>query len=146
MSPQGSQAPCERSVIPPRYLLWVDCSAALSAGAAIVSLSGWLSGLYALPREFLVTIGAVNVAYGLYSFSLAVRERRPQGLIVFLVVANATWSAVCWIAALALATSASLYGIAHLVLEGLFVAGLAVMEWKQRALLSSPSWPVPAPI
>jgi hypothetical protein len=104
-----------------------------------LTFSRWLSDLYAFPRGFLIAIGAANVAYGLYSFSLAIRLRRTRALIVFLVLANATWSVVCWVAVFIMMNSVSIYGIAHLVLEGTFVAALAGMEWKQRARLISAS-------
>ena len=53
-----------------RKLLWIDCSAALLAGLAVLSLSGWRGSLYALPRELLVAMGVVNLAYGAFSISL----------------------------------------------------------------------------
>jgi hypothetical protein len=118
-----------------RKLLWVDCGAALLAGAAVLSLSGWLSRLYALPHELLVGMGAVNLAYGAFSFSLARRARRPRALIVLLVVANAVWAGLCGLAAVSLAGTASAFGLAHFVAEGLFVGGLAGLEWHQRERL-----------
>src|SRR5687768_3140820 len=72
------------SVLLLRKLLWVDCGAAFTAGLVVLSLIGWLSDLYALPRGLLVTMGAVNLGYGAFSFSLARRARRPRSLIVVL--------------------------------------------------------------
>jgi hypothetical protein len=118
-----------------RKLLWVDCGAALLAGLAVLSLSAWLGRLYALPRELLVAMGMVNLAYGAFSFSLARRAHRPRPLIVLLVVANATWAVLCGIAAVRLAGVASGFGLAHLIGEGLFVGGLAALEWRRRAEL-----------
>ena len=119
----------------PRKLLWIDCGAALLAGLAVLSLSTWLGSLYALPRELLVAMGMVNLAYGAFSFSLARRARRPRSLIVLLVVANATWAVLCGIAAVRLAGVASAFGMVHLIGEGLFVGGLAALEWRHRAEL-----------
>lgn len=113
-------------------LLWVDCAAAIVAGAAVLSLSGWLSQLYALPRAVLVVIGVMNLAYGTFSFSLAVRPHRPRPLIVLLVGANAAWAGLCGFAAVVLMGTASAFGLAHLVVEGVFVGGLAGLEWSQR--------------
>jgi hypothetical protein len=118
-----------------RKLLWVDCGAALLAGLAVLSLSGWLARLYTLPRGLLVAMGVANLAYGAFSFSLARRSRRPPPLIVLLVVANATWAALCGIAAVRLAGVASAFGLAHLIGEGLFVGGLAGLEWRRRERL-----------
>lgn len=119
-----------------RQLLWVDCGAALVAGVATLSLSGWLSQLYALPRELLLGMGAANVAYGAYSGALARRAHRPQALLIVLVAANATWAGLCALAALLLAGTASPFGLAHLIGEGLFVGGLAGLEWHQREQLA----------
>jgi hypothetical protein len=69
----------------------VDCTAAALAGAAVLAFSGWLSRLYALPRDLLLLIGAVNLLYGCYSFSLAVRPRRPRHLI------NGRAQAIVWV-------------------------------------------------
>ena len=118
-----------------RVLLWVDCGAALLAGALVLPLSGWLSRLYALPQAFLAVIGVVNVLYGSFSFSLARRARRPRALIVALALANATWAALCFLAAARLAHTASAFGLAHLIGEGLFVGGLAALEWRERERL-----------
>ena len=113
-------------------LLWIDSSAALLAGGLVLALSGWLSELHALPRGLLVFTGGVNLLYGSYSFSLAVRARRPRPLITVLVVANLSWAAVCLGLAATFAGSASVFGMAHLLGEGAFVAGLASMEWRWR--------------
>lgn len=118
-----------------RKLLWVDCGAAFLAGAAVVSLAEWLSRLYALPHGLLVGMGVVNLGYGAFSFSLARRARRPRSLIALLVVANATWAALCGLVAVRLAGTASAFGLAHVVGEGLFVGGLAGLEWHQRERL-----------
>ena len=118
-----------------RRLLWVDCGAALLAGTAVLALSGCLSGLYALPRELLLGMGAVNLAYGTFSGSLARRARRPRALIVLLVVANAAWAVFCGLAAVSFAETASAFGMAHLIGEGTFVAGLAGLEWRERERL-----------
>ncbi len=92
----------------------------------------WLSGLYSLPVEFIVGLGVVNLMYGAFSFSLAVRRKRPLGLIVLLVVANGGWTVICLLAAVMLMTKASAFGVTHLVIEGLYVGWLARVEWSQR--------------
>lgn len=123
------------SVILLRKLLWVDCGAAFFAGTATVFLAEWLSELYAVPSGLLVGMGVVNVGYGAFSFSLARRARRPRSLIVLLVAANAAWAVVCGLVAMRIAGTASAFGLAHVVGEGLFVAGLAGLEWHQRKRL-----------
>ncbi len=116
-------------------LLWIDCGAALLAGALVLSLRGWLADLYLLPRTLVALLGAVNVAYGLFSLSLALRKHRPRALLVALVCGNAAWAVACGAMAFAVAGRASALGVAHLVLEGLFVGGLARLEWRARERL-----------
>ena len=118
-----------------RHLLWIDSGAGLSAGVAALALSGWLSEVYRLPRPLLVGMGLANLAYGTYSGALARRVRRPRGLLVTLALANAAWAALCVLTAVRLADSASAFGVAHLAGEGLFVGGLAALEWRERERL-----------
>lgn len=98
-------------------------------------MAGWLSEWYQLPKDFLVLIGLVNLAYASYSLSLAMRLKRPTNLILLLVVANLTWSVACLRWAVVFSETASLFGLAHLAGEALFVGGLACLEWRWRELL-----------
>jgi hypothetical protein len=120
-----------------RKLLWVDCTAAAIAGVAVLALSGGLSRLHVLPLELLLFIGADNLLYGSYSFTLASGAERSMCLIKVLACANAAWSVVCVGLAATIWGQASLWGIAHLVGEAMFVGGLAAMEWSQRYLLAT---------
>lgn len=118
-----------------RSLLWIDCGAGLLAGALVVLCSAWLSRLYALPVALLLAIGIANLAYGAFSFSLARRAARPPALLALLVIANASWAVACGVMAVAVAPYASGWGLAHLLVEGLFVGGLAALEWRYRRFL-----------
>jgi hypothetical protein len=42
---------------------------------------------------------------------------------------------VCGLAAVGFAGTASAFGLAHLLGEGLFVGGLAALEWRERERL-----------
>lgn len=118
------------------WLLWIDSGAGLTVGVLVLTLAPWLSGLYGLPVSVVVGMGIANVAYGLFSFSLARRPVRPRSLLVLLVIANATWAVLCLTAAAVVAPYASRLGMAQLLLEGLFVGVLAVLEWRHRTALS----------
>ncbi len=118
-----------------KNVLWVDCIGAAVVGVAMLTLAGWLGRLYALPVEFVMGLGVVNLIYGAFSFSLAVRRKRPMGMIVLLVVANGSWAVICFLTTVLVAPHASVFGIAHLVAEGLYVGWLARMEWRQRETL-----------
>lgn len=115
-----------------KNILWLDCTAALLAGALVLSFPEWLSALYTMPEDLLLFIGAVNLLYTCYSFSLAIRARRPLFLIKLLAVANASWALVCIAIFAKFAGSLSLWGGGHLLGEALFVGGLAALEWKWR--------------
>lgn len=121
-----------------RKLLWFDGFAGLIAGSLMFLASGLLEQWYKLPRELLLFIGLVNVAYASYSLSLAARSVRAMKFIVLLVGANLFWSAVCLVMAVAYFDVASPFGLAHLVGEALFVGVLAGLEWRWRAFLQTP--------
>jgi hypothetical protein len=118
-----------------RNLLWVDGTAGAIAGVLVLLLGGWLSRLHGLPVELLQLIGVVNLGYGSYSLALASRARRPFAAIVLLVAANAIWAVICLQWAVTYAGSATLFGMGHLVGEGIFVGGLAALEWRLREQL-----------
>ncbi len=105
------------------------------AGVLVLAGSSWLTGFYLLPQSLLVTTGAANLGYGLYSFSLARRVMRPRAQVLLLVVANALWAVFCMAAAVYFATSATPFGVAHLLAEGVVVGWLAALEWRHRAAL-----------
>lgn len=118
-----------------RKLLWIDGFAGLTAGIVVLSLAGPLSQWYRLPNDLMLLTGVVNVAYGCYSLPLARRARRPMALILLLVFGNLFWAMLCFRWAYLFWPDASLFGRIHLVGEGLFVAGLALVEWRMRQSL-----------
>jgi hypothetical protein len=120
-----------------RDLLWIDSRAGLAVGFGMFVLSGWLGPWMRLPRVLLLSMGAANLAYGLYSGWLFTRTLRPPGAITALVVANGIWAMSCLAAAYHFAPGASVFGLAHLVGEGLIVGTLAVVEWRRRESLVS---------
>lgn len=118
-----------------KNILWIDCIGALITGVLLLALSGWVAPFYGLPHWFVAAHALVHLAYGTYSFSLAVRKTRPMHLIKLLVFANAAWALICLALALFLISNASGFAIAHFTLEGLYVGGLALVEWKNRESL-----------
>lgn len=120
-----------------RDLLWVDSRAGLMVGAVMFAVTGWLSQFLGLPRELLWVMGAANVGYGLYSGWLFTRRHRPRGAIVALVAANAAWALGCFVAAVHFAPVATVFGVLHLVGEGLIVGSLAALEWRARDALAT---------
>ncbi len=98
-------------------------------------LSAWLSALYALPRAVLVAVAVANMAYGTYSGFLSRRQRRPYAMIVALVAANGVWAVLCFVAAWHYRETATVFGLAQLIGEGMIVGGMAALEWRVRARL-----------
>jgi len=118
-----------------RHLLWIDCTGAAVAGVFVLAFSGWLSRLEGVPQEVLVFTGAVNLLYAGFSFSLAIRRVRPGRLLTGLVIANLAWAPVCIGLLIAFSASATPFAVVHLGGEGVYVAVLAVLEWRNRDLL-----------
>jgi len=122
-----------------RRLLWIDCIGAAVAGVTVIAVSGWLSRMEGIPQAVLLFTGAVNLLYGAFSFSLAVRAERPLVLIRLLVAANLTWSLVCLGLLVRFAESATPIAFVHFVGEAVYVGGLGVLEWRNRDLLRHPA-------
>lgn len=121
-----------------KYLLWIDCTAGALAGVAMLLLLDWLAALYGMPTDLLVFIGVANMLYASYSFSLAIRRTRTPRALNALIVANGVWALVCVGIAVCWADTATLFGMAHLLVEALFVGSLASLEWKWRGQLLAP--------
>jgi hypothetical protein len=113
-------------------LLWIDGLGAALVGAVVVLLHTVLSAWYRLPEHFVLLLGVVNLAYASYSLSLARRARRPIALIRLLVLGNLVWAVLCLRWAVLFWATAAPFGLVHLVGEGLYVGGLACLEWRWR--------------
>lgn len=115
-----------------RNFLWVDGLAGAIAGVLMLALSGVLASFYDLPQKLLIFNGIVNLIYGSYSINLARRATRSMGWIHFLIAANSFWVLVCFALAAYFYPTANIFGMIHLVGEGLFVGTLAALEWRWR--------------
>jgi hypothetical protein len=115
-------------------ILRLDGGAGFSVGVAVLALHAWVAQLHALPRSLVLFIGAANLAYGSYSGTLAIRaalHKTPtRTAIDVLIAANALWCVVCAAVLITTFRSASAFGLAQVALEGLFVAALAVAEYR----------------
>ena len=117
---------------PTPKLLWIDSLGGLAAGVLVLALAGWLAPLEGLPSEVLAFTGAMNLVYGSYSLALALRKRRKRPAVYALIFANAAWLPVCLALTAAFWKTITPFGVLHLVGEGLYVGGLALVEWRQR--------------
>jgi hypothetical protein len=119
-------------------IFWIDGLAGLSVGVFVLVFHRFLARLYGLPVDLVIFMGLVNVAYSVCGLTLAVRARRPLGLIVGLSSANYVWACVCVWLVVRFRDSASVLGLATLLFEGAFVAALATIEWRNRHALAGP--------
>jgi hypothetical protein len=117
-----------------RHLLWVDCIAGGVVGLGMLLLRDWLVLLYELPPSILVVMALANLLYASFSYSLARRPTRPRRLVKMLAGANVAWGVACLGL---LATGPSGVGIALLVFEAIFVAGLGLLEARSLDLLAT---------
>jgi hypothetical protein len=115
----------------------IDGLGALVAGAVVLVLREFLSDVYRLPLELVTFIGLVNIAYSPLGLTLAFQQRRQVGVIASLALANLLWTVVCVTIAIRFWNDASIFGLAHLVLEGAWVAALGVIEWRGRRALAA---------
>lgn len=112
-------------------------------GLLTLGLSAWLSEFYRLPRQVIRWIGFANLGYGAFAALVAItvvgalrtgstgRVSAGRRLVWTLLAANTAWAGVCVWLLVVYATEASLFGCAHLALEGLFVLGLAMLEYRR---------------
>lgn len=113
-----------------RWLLWIDGGGGALVGVLVLGLRRWLAGWYGLPLDVVTLLGAANLAYGLYGLNLARLEVRPRPLLLGLVAANGAWPVVCGALLVRYGGEATGLGVLHLVAEGVYVGGLAALEWR----------------
>lgn len=118
-------------------ILWVDCIGAIATGLTMLAISSWLSELYVLPAELIIGHAAVHLLYGTYSFSLAVRKKRPMWMLHILIFANAAWAVLCAVFAARMVGGDSVFAAINFLFEGIYVGSLASIEWNRREKLAA---------
>lgn len=122
-----------------KQILWVDCTAAASAGLIVLLVAQWLSQLYHLPKHVVIFIGYINLLYACYSFTLANYRKRSLLLINILVIANAIWVMACLIMLGMFWDEITIFAMIHIGGEAIFVGTLARLEYQWRYQLTFPS-------
>lgn len=120
-------------------VLHLDGAAGSIVGLLLFMLQNWVSSLYNLPIAIIHFLATANVCYGVYALSLAFSSNRNLLSISLLAIANALWMVVCVIMVSLFFQTASSIGLIFISLEGIFVIGLAIYEWKNRYQLSRAS-------
>ena len=118
-------------------ILWVDCIGGLVVGIVVLAFCQLISGWQNLPLATVIVMGAANLAYGGYSLFVTTQKKRPLILVKILAMANMVWLLVCVAIAAMYWRQISLLGIAHVIGEGIYVAGLGFVEWKMKASLAT---------
>jgi hypothetical protein len=116
----------------PLKILAFDSIGALIAGTITLLAEPLLTAWYGWPEGLVVLFGCANIGYGCYSgvLSLTMRSgaRLPPWTVRLLIFANAAWVVHCFVRVELLIGSISLLGLAHLILEAMWVGGLAYVE------------------
>ena len=74
----------------------------------------------------------VIVVAPLLVFIVFAMKRRPAWLLWFLIAANLAWAVVSTVLAVKFWSTAQVFGLLHIIGEGLFVTVLAWQEFRHR--------------
>jgi len=113
-------------------ILAFDSIGGLIAGTITLLAEPLLTAWYGWPEGLVLLFGCANIGYGCYSgvLSLLMRSgaRLPPWTVQLLIFANAAWVVHCFVRVELLFGSISLLGLAHLILEAIWVGVLAYVE------------------
>ena len=118
-------------------ILWTDCLGGLFVGILVLTAHQFIADWHNLSKQLILFMGAVNLAYGCYSLFVTLRTPRPLILVKLLAMANIIWLPVCTAITAYHWNDISAIGIIHVLGEGVYVAGLGLMEWTRREQLAS---------
>jgi len=118
-------------------ILWVDCLGGLAVGLIVFVFCRLISEWQNLPLKVVLLMGAANLIYGCYSLYVTTRKQRPSGLVKLLSIANMVWLLVCSAIVVMYWSQISLFGMANVIGEGIYVAGLGFVEWKMKESLAT---------
>ncbi|MGJ4747692.1 hypothetical protein ACQV5M_15135 [Leptospira sp. SA-E8] len=116
-----------------RFLLTLDSAGALIVGLFILLFFSIISNLTGWKESFTRMEGFANLIYGSYSGTLLLLFGRGQLRRIFvlaLITANSLWGLQCFVQVWRLQEEATHFGIAVLLLEGIYLLVLAYFEAK----------------
>ena len=117
-------------------ILWLDYIVGLVVGLAVIMLCRLISDIENLPVSIVGTMGVANLLYGSYSLFVTTRRGRSKKLIEILAVANVIWLFICISILVCYWQQISIFGLIHVLGEGVYVAVLGLVEWQLRERLS----------
>ena len=117
--------------------LWADCVGGLLVGFFVLLFAGTLSHWEGLPDGIILFSAAANLLYGSYSLFVTTRRRRPRYLVAILSVANMCWMIPCVTIVVFYWNQITPTGIAHMMVEGVYVASLGFLEWRMLDQLTT---------
>lgn len=120
-------------------ILWIDSLGGLFVGVFVLAICGPLSKWENLPFSVVLALGIANLLYGSYSMYVTIRNPRSMNSVKILAIANMLWLVVCCALVSTWWNEISMIGLAHLLGEGVYVAGLGYTEWRYRRCLAPPS-------
>ncbi len=118
-------------------ILWVDCLGGLVVGVLVILLHHQISEWENLPLWLVVSFGGANLLYGAFSMYTTTRRPRPKILVKILAIANMLWLLVCLATVATFWHQITLLGVLHILIEGVYVAGLGFTEWRWRHRLAT---------
>ena len=118
-----------------RNILWLDCLGGLSVGAILLVLQQQIARWDGLPSHLVLVLAVANLTYGSFSLLVTLRRQRSANLVPVLAIANMLWFFVCGAIVAYYWPDISLFGIAHVLGEGVYVGCLGYTEWQWRRTL-----------
>ena len=115
-----------------RNILWLDCIGGLIVGVAVLTFFRAVGSLGGLQTAVVIGMGLANLLYGSYSLFVATRKPRPRRLVEILAYGNMAWLGVCVLVTFLEWDRVTPLGILHVIGEGIYVAGLGIVEWFWR--------------
>lgn len=124
-----------------RRVLWFDAAAGSTAGLAMAALVPQLAPLFGSTPRLLYAVAIVNLAYGLFAFSVARMRVLVPGRVRALALANAAWTVVCVGLVASQWNDATWLGLLWFAGEGVFVGVLSQVELRALARALRPPAP-----
>ncbi len=114
-----------------KNILWLDCFMGSSTAILGLLLFTTLSALLGLAANFIITISAITLTYGIMALILALKKPTPVNPLRLLVAANWFWAVVSIILLSLHFSTATILGKIFLILQIIVVGGLAYLEGNQ---------------